>query len=154
MTKVGERVVLAPACAHDDAACVRILTESCIVLWRHLLLYDTPSRSYTDGTSWNSHPRSGGARQHRLAFPSLSSKSLHLWYPVPILEVRRYYFKFPFREEHIFFAVTRTERRGHLDGNKLIGLPGNHITQVIDAPVIFRLYTGLTTINLLVLRKL
>ena len=66
----------------------------------------------------------------------------------------KYYFKFPFREEHIFFAVTRTERRGHLDGNKLIGLPGNHITQVIDAPVIFRLYTGLTTINLLVLRKL
>ena len=31
---------LAAACTHDDTACVRILTESGIMLWRHLLLHD------------------------------------------------------------------------------------------------------------------
>ena len=61
-------------CAHDDTACVRMMTESGIMLWRHRLLYDRLSRSFIDGTSRNSHPRSGGARQHRLTSPRHLSK--------------------------------------------------------------------------------
>ena len=39
MTKVGERVVLAAACAHDDTACVRILTESGTKVPEGILVY-------------------------------------------------------------------------------------------------------------------
>ena len=54
--------------------------ESGIILWHGRILYITMSGSFIEGASWNSHPRLGGARQHGLAFPSLSAKSLHLRY--------------------------------------------------------------------------
>ena len=65
---------MATACAHGDTVWFRILAESGIILWRHQLLYDRFSRSFIYGTSRNSHPRSGGARQHRLTSPPHLSK--------------------------------------------------------------------------------
>ena len=69
---VGENVVTrvdkaAPG-PHDDTACVRIVTESGIILWYGRILYIAMSRSFIDSTSRNSHPRSGGARQHGATF--------------------------------------------------------------------------------------
>ena len=51
MPKVGEIVVLAAACAHDDTACVRILTKSGIILWHGRILYIVMGSSFTEGTS-------------------------------------------------------------------------------------------------------
>ena len=52
---VGENVVTrvdkaAPG-PHDDTACVRILTESGIILWHDRILYIAMGSSFTDGTS-------------------------------------------------------------------------------------------------------
>ena len=49
----NERVCfdLAAASAHDDTACVRILTKSGIILWRHRLMGVITSKSFTDSTS-------------------------------------------------------------------------------------------------------
>ena len=46
-----KRFDLAADWAHDDTACVRMLTESGIMLWDHCVIYDTLSMVFTEGTS-------------------------------------------------------------------------------------------------------
>ena len=42
---------LAADCAHDDTACVRMMTESGIMLLNHRVIFDTLSMFFTAGTS-------------------------------------------------------------------------------------------------------
>ena len=57
LCKIGDgenvvtRVDKAAPGPHDDTACVRILTESGIILWHHRILCIATSSSFTDSTS-------------------------------------------------------------------------------------------------------
>ena len=74
----NERVCfdLAAASAHDDTACVRILTKSGIMLWRHRLMGIITSKSFNECYARNLRPEtwrwwlSGCLRKHLFFVPS------------------------------------------------------------------------------------
>ena len=71
-----KRFALAADCAHDDTACVRMLTESGIMLWRHRLVGVISSKSLTECYARNLRPEtwrwwlSGCLRKHLFFVPS------------------------------------------------------------------------------------
>ena len=69
-------------CAHDDTACVRILTESGIMLWRHLLLNIIGSKFLNESCACDLRPEtwrrwlSVCLRKHLMLL-----RALALWLP-------------------------------------------------------------------------